>query len=210
MRRNPPDSSLRRLRWLTRILRVLCLLGIGVWGLNLVVSIHDFWIRHSGALYTNPKANLWAPGLAAVASPQVWRLVTWLGLGLFLLWVYQVTTLLQRRSSEPLEFTPGWAAAWFVIPIANLYMSYRVLRELWLASYEEASVGPMLVRLWWGAWMLCMMVGIPLSRGLRGSKFLTALWLLRPALAMAMMICLLDIVTRIGAAAAQERQAITE
>ena len=59
-----------------------------------------------------------------------------------------------------MEFTPAWAVAWFFIPVANLFMPYRAMREIYRASeptrfgrdWGDAEVPPMLP-LWWGTWV---------------------------------------------------------
>ena len=34
-----------------------------------------------------------------------------------------------------MEFSPGWSVGWFFVPVAGLFMPYRVLKELWKASH---------------------------------------------------------------------------
>jgi hypothetical protein len=78
--------------------------------------------------------------------------------GLILLWIFRThRNAALFQSAEP-SITPGWALGWFFVPIANLWMPYRAMRQLWLASTvpnveasrsmaETRSTG--LVALWW-------------------------------------------------------------
>jgi hypothetical protein len=75
------------------------------------------------------------PGLSSVAPT-----VAVLGGLVFLFWVYRAAINLRVLGREGMLFTPGWCVAWFVFPLANLFMPYLVMRELWRAS--ESQVGP--------------------------------------------------------------------
>lgn len=80
---------------------------------------------------------------------------------LFLFYVAAAARACRRLGARALEFTEGWAVAWFVIPIASLWMPYRVTSELWRASDPEHGSGtdwvgrslPALLGLWWSAWV---------------------------------------------------------
>ena len=66
--------------------------------------------------------------------------------------------------------SPGWAVAWFFIPLANLVMPLMMMRELWRASVNprdwQAEDAPMLIILWWVLWLasgLSGTVGLQMS-----------------------------------------------
>lgn len=88
-------------------------------------------------------------------------LLTVAALVAFLIWVHRAFRNLQDAGIYT-EFTPGWAVGWFFIPIANLFMAYRAIRELWHKSggeVEEAGLfnAPQpapLLGIWWGAWII--------------------------------------------------------
>jgi hypothetical protein len=79
---------------------------------------------------------------------------------IFLLWVYRASRNAHALCHEKLEFTPGWSLGWFFIPLANLFMPYRAMAEIWRASnrdvhsdYRKSWVSPLL-GVWWAAFIL--------------------------------------------------------
>ena len=69
----------------------------------------------------------------------------------------------------------GWAIAGWIVPFANLFVPYRVVRDLWDASVgavadrERVRTGVRrtpfpLVPLWWGCWVLATVLGLSISR----------------------------------------------
>jgi hypothetical protein len=55
-----------------------------------------------------------------------------LGTGLaWLMWQHKAQSDLYARQLPGLKYTPGWAVGWWFIPIANLFMPYLAVRELW-------------------------------------------------------------------------------
>jgi hypothetical protein len=78
----------------------------------------------------------------------------------WLLWQYRAQSNLRALGSQDLQFTPGWAVGWWLIPFANVVMPYRSTSELWKASSPTAGAvdwkaGPrtILLPLWWTAWL---------------------------------------------------------
>lgn len=82
-------------------------------------------------------------GLLWLASAVVW-----------LVWQYRAHSVLRRfHAPGELRFTPGWAVAWWLIPLANLVQPYRVFRELLHRSAPTASRRTARLNLWWGLWI---------------------------------------------------------
>lgn len=52
---------------------------------------------------------------------------------------------------------PHMAWIWFLVPVANLFKPYQVLREIWVDSHRLAdgfaAPSPSLLGLWWGSWI---------------------------------------------------------
>jgi hypothetical protein len=98
-------------------------------------------------------------GLAALAL---------LGAGLaWLLWQHRAHANLRALGARGLRFTPGWAVGWWFVPLANLFMPYLAVRELWRASVagarHEGRTSGLLVPAWWGTWLggnLLSVVGV--------------------------------------------------
>lgn len=80
-----------------------------------------------------------------------------------LMWVYRANLNCRGFGAEDLRFTPGWAAACFVIPIVSLWMPYDALREIWKASdnprYWNRLANPRLVFVWWIISLVVKLIG---------------------------------------------------
>lgn len=59
---------------------------------------------------------------------------------------------------EGLRISPGWAVGWFFVPVANIVMPYRALREIYRASFRNAGWAGNLVPYyfpgWWTFWIV--------------------------------------------------------
>lgn len=53
---------------------------------------------------------------------------------IFLLWFHRAYLNLYVFKVKGLKFSPGWAIAWWFIPLMNLFMPYQVFNEIWKAS----------------------------------------------------------------------------
>lgn len=87
---------------------------------------------------------------------------------LFLIWIHRVYKNLRSLDARNLEFSPGWAVGWFFIPIANLFVPYRVVKEIWVKSDPgidkpvetwQRNDTPALLPLWWGFWIVSTFAG---------------------------------------------------
>jgi hypothetical protein len=67
-----------------------------------------------------------------------------------------------------LEYRPGWAAGWWFVPLANLVMPYRVVKEAWRASDPSIPAGtttwrstdpPKLLSWWWAGFVISGLIG---------------------------------------------------
>lgn len=71
-------------------------------------------------------------------------------------------------STRGLEYTPGWAAGWWFVPIANLFVPYKVVAEAWRASDPAVPRGslqwragrvPALLGFWWACFVISGIAG---------------------------------------------------
>lgn len=78
----------------------------------------------------------------------------------WLIWQYRAHRRLRGSGIQNLQFTPGWGVGWWFVPIANLVMPYKAVRELWRAG--DLSSGAFLqgrttrtpiVSWWWAAFL---------------------------------------------------------
>jgi hypothetical protein len=126
----------------------------------------------------------------------------------FCFWIHRAYRNLRALGNSPsaLEYSPGWAVGYFFIPLVNLVMPYRVVREIWEKSdpsvrtrddlmYAVASSAPVVLT-WWMVWIVANFVGRLVSRFYRDAEtpetlawaskadiFSTALWIMAAVLA---------------------------
>lgn len=83
----------------------------------------------------------------------------------FLLWLWRVAgnMVALGNAASHVEYTPGWAVGSFFIPIVNLFMPYRAVREVWEKSdpavvtdpdvgLKPAGTSPLVLG-WWLTWI---------------------------------------------------------
>lgn len=81
---------------------------------------------------------------------------------LFLMWFHRAYSNLKALGAKGLQYSPGWAiGAWF-IPFGNLFIPFRIAKEIWNKSDTETaefgflsgdSTVPGFFGLWWGFWV---------------------------------------------------------
>jgi hypothetical protein len=81
-----------------------------------------------------------------------------------LCWLHRARRNLDDLGAEGLEYSPGATVAWFFVPVANLYVPWVAVSELWRASaapqgrWDQASPGPLPVA-WWASWLVANLGG---------------------------------------------------
>jgi hypothetical protein len=84
-------------------------------------------------------------------------------IALFMIWTYRASANIHALGAQGFRFTPGWAVAWYWVPIANLWMPYHVMREIW--RFSRNPVGPQpdttsrLLPWWWFCWLAVVIGG---------------------------------------------------
>jgi hypothetical protein len=78
----------------------------------------------------------------------------------FFCWVYRTNANARRLGATGMS-GPGWAVGCFFIPVANLWMPYQAMKEIWQASaapadWHNQQRGAILP--WW--WLLFLLSGI--------------------------------------------------
>jgi hypothetical protein len=97
-----------------------------------------------------------------VAIGLLWLLVAFPGSVLAIaFWVHAAYRNLQTLAHQA-RTSSGMAVAWFFIPFANLVMPYSIMKEIWSGSQvgEASAANTTRLRLWWGCWVLGIVVGI--------------------------------------------------
>lgn len=94
----------------------------------------------------------------------------------FLLWLYRASKNLPALGNEKsrVEYKPGWAVGSFFIPIINLFMPYKAVREVWEKSdpsirtpddimFTPPASAPLVLG-WWLSWIAMTVLGRITSR----------------------------------------------
>ena len=77
-----------------------------------------------------------------------------------------------------MEFSPGWSAGVFFVPIWSLYKPYRAMREIWNGSNPDpqspiifvSQPGTALLKCWWGMFLVTNLLGQGVNQAFKGSK----------------------------------------
>ncbi len=83
----------------------------------------------------------------------------------FLIWLYRAYGNLRAfNPSRRLDHSPGWAVGSFFIPIVNLFIPYRAVREVWQKSEPPDALlyepdPPAWFPIWWVFWLLSSFAG---------------------------------------------------
>jgi len=136
---------------LISVTMVLGLVAAGLWGGRLG-TISSFRRGTAGfqELQDSRDAALGVDGfivLFALITGIIW-----------LVWQHRAHSNLRALGAAQLKYTPGWAVAWWLIPVANIVMPFLTVRELYKASDPEAGSvdwaargGTGIVGVWWAA-----------------------------------------------------------
>ena len=97
-------------------------------------------------------------------------------------WIMRAQKNLPVLGARGMTITPGWAAGWFFIPIANYWKPYEAMKQLWQASatakagspgstWKTAPVPPFMVG-WWTLWVITnIAASISFRLGMRANTF---------------------------------------
>jgi hypothetical protein len=102
-----------------------------------------------------------ANGLASITS--VGGLESIAATVIFLMWVYRANNNARRLGAVGMKFTAGWAVGWYFIPIANLFVPFLAMREIWRASANPgnwaAQRAGWIVPCWWLMFVVAKLAG---------------------------------------------------
>lgn len=165
----PPAKPVTRIyRDVRRLTRVLAWLLLGLAALSAILAAAK--LSHYRALQIvvdqGPSAlgsvSQFSRLLIAAMNPAALAhlIILCVTVALFLFWIYRIQVNTFALGIFGLRYTPAWAVGWSFVPIANLWMPYQVMRELWCANrnpggWQYDSVGWQLL-VWWLLWLASM------------------------------------------------------
>lgn len=78
-------------------------------------------------------------------------------------WLYLANANARALGADDLMGSPGLAVGWFFIPLANLFMPYMTVRDMWKASANprdwQGASAPAAIILWWLLWLASNIAG---------------------------------------------------
>lgn len=85
----------------------------------------------------------------------LWRLAFLATVVVFLVWFYEARVSAER-SGWPQRRARGWTFWGWVIPIADLWIPFQIMRDIWRASLPPSSrsKAAWLPSVWWISWLL--------------------------------------------------------
>lgn len=82
---------------------------------------------------------------------------------LYFLWIYRANTNAHALGASGIA-KPGWVIGGYFIPVANLGLPLESMSQIWRASSNPsnwtAERPPMLLSIWWIAWVIANAVGM--------------------------------------------------
>ena len=75
----------------------------------------------------------------------------------FFVWLYRANANVRALGADDMMGSPGLGIGWFFIPLANLFMPYMIVRDVWRASGRprdwQGESAPVTILLWWTSWV---------------------------------------------------------
>lgn len=101
-------------------------------------------------------------GILLVFSSLGSMALYWATVILVFIWLYTSYKNTIAFDQYAVETTPGWTIAHWFIPIGNLFLPYRTIKEIYLGSGPESSAGlftgtdivPRRYLAWWWLWLI--------------------------------------------------------
>ncbi|MEM7191236.1 MAG: DUF4328 domain-containing protein [Pseudomonadota bacterium] len=72
-------------------------------------------------------------------------------------WLYRAAANANALDPDSRRIGPGWTIGWWFIPIANLWMPFRAVKQIWnttVGSVDILSPAPGFFGFWWAAWII--------------------------------------------------------
>ena len=88
-------------------------------------------------------------------------------------WLYRVNRNSHGLTTYPMQFTPGWAVGWWVVPLASLWQPYRIVSELYNVNRDPSAwksrKTALIVTVWWICSVTSLMGSVVMNLAARPS-----------------------------------------
>ncbi len=148
-----PDFEFRDPARLTKVVSALLIVGAAASGGEALLKGAEYVILASHRPFDEPA---WI-GIQALLNllQLVLLVVTTIA---FLMWVYRANWNAHALGAVDMRFRPGWAVGWYFIPLANLWMPFRVMSEIWRVSANpgdwQNTPRSSVLGWWWALYLL--------------------------------------------------------
>jgi hypothetical protein len=194
---------------LTRTLRVLLKITIGLTTVAILAGFYDFYTYST--LPSDVVANeAMQPSDAVTGIVGLAQFTLSIITGItFLRWIYRSNKNLRALSGESMTFTPGWSVGWYFLPMANLWKPYQAMKEIWRVSHRGHTASHAVVGWWWALWLVSSFLGqLAFRLGMRaddasGYAESAMTYIISDGLDVILTVVALVMVTQIGAAYSQ-------
>lgn len=143
-------------------LRVMLLLALIVQLLLCIPTSYELWagVITPERIETDPMSILVA--LAGLLGAVLWVIVFLLCVVYTCRITYRTMKNLETLNAPGARMSPAMAVIWYFIPIANLILPVRAVKQIWKGTFELASEpGPddTVIMAWWVPWILSSIAG---------------------------------------------------
>lgn len=138
---------------------------MSLWIVEMLVQAWSLWTNY--LFFKRIAANDFGPteDIVAIANglDTTSMVLMWANIGTFVLiviafciWTYQAARNAKSLSTLPQKISPGWAVGWYFVPLANLWMPFKSVREIWWRSaWPQVERAPPILNIWWILWVAC-------------------------------------------------------
>jgi hypothetical protein len=162
----PPAKPVRRTyrdaRRLTRVLRGLLVALAVISAVTAAAKLSHFSVLQA-MVDNDVEALVSFPGIvtlliSAMNTAEFARAIVFSAtVVLFAIWIHRMQSNTFALGIMDLQYTPAWAVGWNFVPIANLWIPYQVMREIWCANrnptgWQFDKPSRFLV-VWWLLWL---------------------------------------------------------
>ena len=168
-----PAAAAERFQSLRHLASPMLVAFAVVIGFDLVLAILDVerislgYRLLAGRSYAQAEAGL--TGMAYDLASLLYLFPFLVASIFFVVWTYRASRNLVPLGSRGQRYSPGWAAGWFFIPLANMVMPYLVIREIWKGSDPGCRDGeswrhgaaPAFLPVWWVLIVITRLLSVP-------------------------------------------------
>ena len=151
-----PYDLTRLARWCVGLLTAIIALEV-LYGLSMVYSLYEVNLARDGKTVetiTFLDDFYWRSDLAVMGAALPYTLVSVAALISNGIWIYRASANAAAIDPSDKRIRPGWAVGWFFVPIANLFLPYRAMKETWSSTFDHRADVPGWMSLWWGLWVI--------------------------------------------------------